>query len=139
VQLRGESRSLYEETVSEQDRYAIVFVSDMARSVAFYKDVLGLPLRFESPEWSEFTTEGVTLALHGTEASNPDAPTQGTTPAGHCQVGFSVEDIDAFHEELIAKGVMCIQPPKTEEFGAKLARYTDLDGLQFSVSERPTT
>jgi catechol 2,3-dioxygenase-like lactoylglutathione lyase family enzyme len=38
--------------------YAIVFVSDMSRSVAFYRDVIGLPLRFESPHWTEFATEG---------------------------------------------------------------------------------
>jgi lactoylglutathione lyase len=30
--------------------YAIVFVGDMARSVRFYRDVVGIPLRFESPE-----------------------------------------------------------------------------------------
>ena len=29
--------------------YAIVFVSDMTRAVRFYRDTLGLPLRFESP------------------------------------------------------------------------------------------
>jgi len=44
--------------------YAIVFVSDMSRSVAFYRDAVGLPLRFESPGWTEFATEGATLALH---------------------------------------------------------------------------
>src|SRR5262245_38785724 len=44
--------------------YAIIFVSDMKRSVAFYRDVLGIPLRFESPHWSEFANEGETLALH---------------------------------------------------------------------------
>ena len=44
--------------------YAIVFVSDMKRSVAFYRDVIGLPLKFDSPEWSEFATDGATLALH---------------------------------------------------------------------------
>jgi carbon storage regulator CsrA len=44
--------------------HAIVFVSDMARSVAFYRDVLGLSLRFESPEWTEFDTPGSTVALH---------------------------------------------------------------------------
>ncbi|MFQ5637871.1 MAG: VOC family protein [bacterium] len=31
--------------------YVIVFVSDMARSVSFYRDVLGFPLKFESPDW----------------------------------------------------------------------------------------
>jgi len=30
---------------------AIVFVSDMRRSVSFYRDTIGLPLRFESPHW----------------------------------------------------------------------------------------
>ena len=42
--------------------YAIVFVSDMGRSVAFYRDVLGLPLKFETPHWTEFATDGATLA-----------------------------------------------------------------------------
>jgi catechol 2,3-dioxygenase-like lactoylglutathione lyase family enzyme len=40
--------------------YAIVFVSDMKRAVVFYRDVLGLPLKFESPGWTEFATEGAT-------------------------------------------------------------------------------
>jgi catechol 2,3-dioxygenase-like lactoylglutathione lyase family enzyme len=33
--------------------YAIVFVSDMRRSVSFYRDTIGMPLRFESPHWTE--------------------------------------------------------------------------------------
>jgi lactoylglutathione lyase len=35
-------------------RYVIAFVADMAAAVAFHRDVLGLPLRFQSPGWSEF-------------------------------------------------------------------------------------
>ena len=49
--------------------YAIVFVSDMKRSVAFYRDVIGLPLKFDSPEWSEFSTDGATFALHRSEGA----------------------------------------------------------------------
>ena len=41
--------------------YAIVLVSDMKRSVTFYRDVLGLPLKFETPGWTEFSTDGATL------------------------------------------------------------------------------
>lgn len=40
--------------------HAIVFVSDMDRSVRFYRDVLGFSLRFDSPEWTEFDTGGTT-------------------------------------------------------------------------------
>jgi lactoylglutathione lyase len=114
--------------------HSIVFVSDMARSVAFYRDVLGLPLRFESPEWTEFDTPGNTLALH--LADGPATPSKSTAPAGQCQLGFSVEDIDAFHQEMIAKGVTCLQPPEKEDFGT-LAEYADPDGLPFSAVEEP--
>ena len=53
--------------------YAIVFVSDMSRSVAFYRDAVGLPLMFESPGWTEFATEGATLALHAGGESGAEA------------------------------------------------------------------
>ncbi|MGH9781661.1 MAG: VOC family protein, partial [Candidatus Acidiferrales bacterium] len=36
--------------------YVIEFVGDMGRAVKFYRDVIGLPLKFESPGWSEFAT-----------------------------------------------------------------------------------
>lgn len=117
--------------------YAIVFVSDMKRSVEFYRDVLGLPLKFESPHWSEFATEGTTLALHPADAINPVPSSEGTTPAGSCHPGFMVDDLDAFHRTLMAKGVKCIQPPKLQDFGGKLALYADPDGLPLSVTETP--
>ena len=34
--------------------YAIKFVADMDRAVAFYRDTFGLTLRFSTPFWSEF-------------------------------------------------------------------------------------
>ena len=115
--------------------YCIVFVSDMTRSIEFYRDVLGLPLRFESPNWSELATEGATLALH------PAGPSAGPTPertaAATCNPGFPVDDLDQFHAAMTSKNVTCIQPPTDEDFGVKLAIYADPDGLPFSVAERP--
>jgi lactoylglutathione lyase len=111
--------------------HAIVFVSDMPRSVAFYRDVLGLPLRFESPHWTEFATEAVTLALHLAEGPG----TAGDSQVGLCQVGLTVPDLDAFHVRLGEAGVRCLRPPTVEPFGAELAKYADPDGLAFSVSE----
>jgi lactoylglutathione lyase len=49
---------------------SIIFVQDMARSTAFYCDVLGLSLKFESPGWTEFATEGATLAFHRSDGPN---------------------------------------------------------------------
>ncbi|MGH9813890.1 MAG: VOC family protein, partial [Candidatus Acidiferrales bacterium] len=71
--------------------YAIVFVSDMSRAVKFYRDTLGLPLKFKSPHWTEFANDGSTIALHPASAENP---------AGTCQLGFPAEGLDAIHERL---------------------------------------
>ena len=43
--------------------YAIVFVSDMKRAVSFYRDVVGLPLRFESPAWTSVDPDGLTISV----------------------------------------------------------------------------
>lgn len=112
---------------------AIILVSDMKRAVKFYRDVLELPLRFETPGWTEFATEGATLALHASERpdSAKDNPLQ--VPAGRCRPGLSVADLDQFHRRMVEMKVPCVQEPK-ELFGARIAQYLDPDGLAISVS-----
>ena len=114
--------------------YAIVFVSDMWRAVSFYRDVLGLPLRFESPGWTEFATDGATLALHMSEGSLSAKDDPQEMHAGRCRPGLSVPNLDAFHKRMTEKNVPCVQEPK-ETFGARIAQYVDPDGLVISVSE----
>ncbi len=114
--------------------YAIVFVSDMKRSVSFYRDVIGLPLKFESSHWTEFATDGATLALHASDVPGSDAVDSKGLPAGRCRPGLSVPDLDEFHQKMADHDVRCIQEPK-EIFGTKLAQYLDPDGLSFSVGE----
>jgi lactoylglutathione lyase len=116
--------------------YAIVFVSDMARSVAFYRDVVGLPLKFDSPEWSEFVTDGATLALHRAdpERDSPADTSASPASAGTCRPGLTVLDLDAFHSRMVENDVICTQQPK-DLFGSKIAQYLDPDGLAISVSE----
>jgi lactoylglutathione lyase len=116
--------------------HAIIFVTDMARSVAFYRDVLGLPVRFESPKWTEFETPGSTLALHLADGPGQAPPSPEVIPAGMCHLGFTVDDLDAFHHEMVARGVTCLQPPEEEDFGGRLAGYADPDGLPFWVGDK---
>jgi lactoylglutathione lyase len=105
--------------------YVIKFVADMKKAVAFYRDVLGLPLKFESPGWSEFGTGETTLALHPASEKNPP---------GTVELGFAVSDIQKFHSELIAKGVHFSMPPTKQDFGGLLAQFVDSEGVHCSVS-----
>jgi lactoylglutathione lyase len=105
--------------------YAIKFVSHMGRAVKFYRDTLGLPLKFESPGWSEFATGETVLALHPASEKNP---------AGTVELGFTVPDIEKFHKEMVVKGVQFGMPPTKQDFGGLLARFVDSEGGHCSVA-----
>jgi len=117
--------------------YIIINVSDMHRSVAFYRDTLGLRLKFESPAWSEFETGATTLALHGGgRAADSEAATQAGPAAGTCSLGFSVMDLNGTYAELSGRGARFVMPP-TEQAneGIRLAVCIDPDGLGISFAE----
>ena len=117
--------------------YTMIVVSDMDRSVEFYRDRLGIPLKFQSPEWTEFATGTTTLALHGggVRSQNPPAGDPSKL-AGACSIGFNVDDVEKTYEELQAKGIRFIMPPTQREGeGIKLAVALDPDGLPISFAQ----
>lgn len=120
----------------KQIDYTMVIVSDMARSIEFYRDKLGIPLKFQSPDWTEFQTGATTLALHG--GGVPHQPTGGSTDkdAGTCSIGFNVSDLDQTYEELKSKGVNFVMPPTARDTeGIRLAVAVDPDGLPVSFAQ----
>jgi len=121
----------------KQMDYTMVTVSDMKRSVEFYRDKLGIPLKFESPEWTEFATGTTTLALHGGGVAREYHDTGDQSKiAGACSIGFNVDDVDKTYEELKAKGVNFVMPPTQREGeGIKLAVGLDPDGLPVSFAQ----
>ena len=118
--------------------YIMITVSNMAQSVAFYKDKLGIPMKFGTPEWTEFQTGTTTLALHGGGKKSETSPDPNTHHAGTCTIGFNVDNLDLVYQKLQAKGVQFIMPP-TERGGEgiKLAVAIDPDGTPISFGESP--
>ena len=117
--------------------YTMIVVSDMDRSVEFYRDKLGIPLKFQSPDWTEFATGTTTLALHGGGVpSTQPPPGDPSKVAGACSIGFNVDDVDKTYEELKAKGIRFVMPPMQREGeGIKLAVAIDPDGLPVSFAQ----
>ena len=107
--------------------YVMVFVSDMKRSVTFYRDQVGLKLRFTSPTWTEFETGGTILALHLAGPNNK---------AGTTEVGVTVQDLNAFYEARRSAGVPFSGPPTPQPYGSPLTEMLDPDGGRISVGGR---
>ncbi len=105
-------------------KYIIEFVADMDRAVKFYRDVVGLPLKFESPGWTEFATGDTSFALRPASEKNR---------AGTYDVGFTVKDLHEFYEQMQAKGVQFPMPPTKQDFGGSLAQFVDTEGAHPSV------
>ena len=107
--------------------YVIEFVADMDCAVKFYRDVLGVSLKFQSPGWSEFSTGETSLGLHPASEKNP---------AGSIELGFNVSNLEEFHQEMAAKGVQFSMPPTKQDFGGSLAQFIDSEGRRCSVAEQ---
>jgi catechol 2,3-dioxygenase-like lactoylglutathione lyase family enzyme len=104
--------------------YAIEFVADMDRTIAFYRDKLGLELKFQSPFWSEFATGETVLALHPASEENA---------AGSVELGFAIDDLGEFYARREQLGIEFTRQPK-EEHGVHIAQIRDPEGAHVSVS-----
>ncbi len=104
----------------------ILLVSDMNKSVQFYRETLNLPLKKESDEWTEFFNKETVLALH------PVKHKEKLKSGQHILLGFSASDFDNTVDKLKEKGVVFFKNPKEEGFG-KHAIIEDPDGHLISI------
>ena len=78
-------------------------VRDIAKSVAFYRDVLGMRFLFEFPNLAFFDCGGVRLLL--------DKPETAEFENHSSVIYYKVDDIRASHASLVARGVEFIDEP----------------------------
>ena len=107
----------------------ILLVSDMKRSVKFYRDTLGMEMKEKSKDWTEFSTRGTVLALHPSRRKR-------FSKSNSMLVGFSVSDFDDVCNGLKKKKVKFYKKPKEEPFG-KHAIIQDPDGHLISIVQMP--
>jgi len=106
----------------------MVVVKDMDRSIAFYRDVLGLKLTLQTPGWSSLDAGNVQVGLHSESEHLKVRPTEAA------QMGFYVEDIQQAIAKLKERGTHVLMPPKKEDFGW-LAVFQDPDGYHIQLCQ----
>ena len=102
-------------------------VSQVGRSIAFYRDTLGLPLAAQFEGFAFFNAGTVTLALsEGLARAIPQT-------AGATEVVFAVEGVREAHEALRAKGVTFTIEPRQVAGPNWAANFNDPDGHHLSI------
>jgi lactoylglutathione lyase len=106
-----------------QDSLLTIMVADMDRSVGFYTETLGMPLRFRAGnDWAEVGSPGVKIGLHPTRPGAPQ--TQSTSGVS---LGFEIGNIETAMDELRARGVN-FPAPIVEGGAERIAHFADPDG-----------
>ena len=109
--------------------YLIVVVSDMPRSVQFYRDALGLAVRYESPTWTEFATGETSLVLLAQDAVPSSWPAEGRAAVGGCHFCMLADFLELYESEIGWKGIKPVQESKILDVGNRLSVSPGSDGL----------
>jgi lactoylglutathione lyase len=107
--------------------YVIQYVESLSRSVAFYRDMIGLRVRIAGDGYVEFEMENTKFSLFeraklpeliGREGGNP--------PCG--EIGFLIDDVNAEAERLRGLGVEILSGPVDRPWRERTLHIADPDG-----------
>jgi catechol 2,3-dioxygenase-like lactoylglutathione lyase family enzyme len=114
---------------------AMIFVADMARMQAFYRDVLGLGIIDETPGFSRYDAGGARLALHLLPAEIGGAVASPPPVREDCAIKltFRVADVPTWRAKLDALG--CRMGKVHTWDGRSFCDGSDPEGNVFQIAD----
>ena len=116
-------------------------VSDLERSVRFYRDGLGLPMRDGPDGIAFFETGGTWLSLYPRESLAEDAT---VSSEGSGFRGFALahnvsspEDVDRTLQQAVDAGANLLKPGQKVSWGGYSGYFEDPDGFLWEVAWNP--
>lgn len=115
--------------------YTILYVPDVAASLAFHEKAFGLKRRFlhESGTYGELDTGATTLAFaahalgDGNFAGGHVRADTSPQPLG-MEIGLITDDVPAAHRQALACGARELSPPTTKPWGQTVSYVRAPDG-----------
>ena len=109
----------------------ILAVKDLDKSIQFYNEIIGLPIKQQRRTWVDLGSKGALISLHPASLS---APHTGTSVENGITIGFLVGDLQSALEEVKSKGVKIFRETVEREAG-KNAIILDPDEYMISLFE----
>ena len=118
-----------------------LIVKDLAKSLTFYRDVLGFKVQMSVPDAEPFVFvglehDGVPVFLNSIGSVLEDHPEMSSTPFGGTgTLFFVITGVDALHEAVKSKTPI-VMPLKTQFYGMREFSVKDPDGHLITFAER---
>lgn len=117
----------------------LLVVSDMEKSIKFYKEVLGLRVIMDFGA-NVTLTGGVSLQTLETWSQFLEIPTDNCTFNGRVsELYFEEEDFDSFSKKLCTLDIQYVHPVKEHAWGQRVVRIFDPDHHIIEVGENMKT
>ena len=121
--------------------YMILYVRDVAASVAFYERAFQQPQRLlhESGQYAELETGPTTLAFAAHELASASLPAQPQARDGGAvgygfEVCFVTEDVEAAFSRAVEAGAEPVTEPQVKPWGQHAAYVRDPDGTLVEIA-----
>jgi lactoylglutathione lyase len=115
--------------------YMIVYVADVARSVAFYESAFGAKARFihESGQYAELETGTTTLAFANDDFVAGQGVafrrTRADEPPPAVEIGLVFDDVAAAYRRAVEAGAAAIKEPAAKPWGQIVGYVRDANGV----------
>lgn len=116
-------------------------VTDLEKSIQFYRDGLGFPKMDSPPEVAFFTLNGTWLGLYGKSALAEDAK---VSPDGTGFNSFALAhnvaseaEVDKVIAQATAAGATVTKPAQKTPWGGYSGYFKDLDGHLWEIAHNP--
>jgi catechol 2,3-dioxygenase-like lactoylglutathione lyase family enzyme len=114
--------------------YTIIYVQDVAASLAFFKDAFDMPIKFiHGAEYGELDTGSTTLAFASHSMGERNLPggyfaaDSSAVPLG-VEIALVADDVAAAHDKAVATGATSLSPPNAKPWGQIVAYVRCPDG-----------
>jgi uncharacterized glyoxalase superfamily protein PhnB len=111
-----------------------LFVNDMNKMVAFYRDIIGLKTNWNGEPNADFESGGCRLIMFGRDDFEKMTSQKYDYPKGNngtMEIAFNLEkydNVDKEYKRLSNLGVKCVFPPTTMPWGQRTSYVADPEG-----------
>ncbi|KKQ87578.1 MAG: Glyoxalase/bleomycin resistance protein/dioxygenase [Parcubacteria group bacterium GW2011_GWF2_38_8] len=113
-----------------------LLVNDFDKSLAFYRDIVGLEVNSAEGKFADFKLKGTSLAIFEKESAVAMFPKEYMGQGGGIILAFQVENVQKICDDLISKGVKIFEGPKTTAWGQTVAYFKDPDNNIWEISAK---